>query len=162
MKQLGISLKQESSVIKIGKKKAERKKDKENKDYPGRCWLGPFDRVPWWRQFALLLLFFSIWGCVCQHLIMEAVCKNKFSVTVLWILRNLNPRGNKNEAFSSETELHNMRIAAAWCCILVLFWLIITCLKNCPLSEGSHCAVWCFIPPFQNLLQATLVLDLGS
>lgn len=39
MKQLGISLKQESSVIKKREKKAGPKKE-ENKDYHSRCWCG--------------------------------------------------------------------------------------------------------------------------
>lgn len=38
MKQLGVSLKQKSSVIKKEIKKAERKKE-ENQDTHGRCWL---------------------------------------------------------------------------------------------------------------------------
>lgn len=38
MKQLGISLKQESSVIKKEKKKGRKKE--ENEDYLCRCWLG--------------------------------------------------------------------------------------------------------------------------
>lgn len=49
MKQLGVSVKQESSVIKKEKKKRQKE---ENKDYHGRCWLGPWGRVRWWRLFA--------------------------------------------------------------------------------------------------------------
>lgn len=73
MKQLGVSLKQESSVIKMKKKKKrqkERKREKkENKDNLGRCWLGPSRRV-WWSSLCFFFFFLPLEG---QLLIVETV-----------------------------------------------------------------------------------------
>ena len=99
MKQLGISLKQESSVIKKEEKKAERKK-KMKTIFVGADWA--------WRRGLMAeggnLGFFCHLGG--QFLIMEAVGKKKLPVTVLWVLRNLRPSDNKNKTVLPEAQLH--------------------------------------------------------
>lgn len=158
MKQLGISLKQKSSVIKKGENGAERKKE-ENKDYQSRCWLGPLGRV--WCGGNLLFFFFFPPGRSTFDYGSSRWKGVIYNSAGRWILRNLRPRDHKNKTVFPETHFHNMRITVIWCCFCLLFWITTAFLKNCPLSEDNHCAVtlcgiskgvWVFSLPPRNSL----------